>query len=325
MNDIKEKIKNIEKEQIIIFIVGLAIGLLTMIIFYPDRIAELKNGEQVAIKFKDANLTADKLYTDLKEKYAINSMLELIDKTILEPKYELNDEDLKSIEESAKSYISYYESAYGMTEEQFLERNGFETFEEFATYLQLDYRRNKYYTEYQTNKITDDEVNSFYNDKVYGTIYTKHILVEVTNTMKDEDAKAKAEEILNKLKNGTSWDDLKNEYSSIIKAEEVPVEFDSNLESAYKTEAENLKNESYSSSLVKTAYGYHIVYRIKNDEKAELKTLETRIKNSIIKEKEKEDNNIYEKTMIKMREEAKMEIKDTELKKAYEKYSKDYK
>jgi len=135
MNDIKEKIKNIEKEQIIIFIVGLAIGLLTMIIFYPDRIAELKNGEQVAIKFKDANLTADKLYTDLKEKYAINSMLELIDKTILEPKYELNDEDLKSIEESAKSYISYYESAYGMTEEQFLERNGFETFEEFATFF----------------------------------------------------------------------------------------------------------------------------------------------------------------------------------------------
>jgi len=146
----------------------------------------------------------------------------------------------------------------------FLERSGFESKEDFREYLELDYKRNKYYEEYMLGSITDDEVNSYYNDNVFGTINTEHILVQSEKSNAEE----KAQEILDKLKNGASWGDLKNEYKNDIITEVVPIDFDSNLESAYKTEAENLKNESYSSSLVKTAYGYHIVYRIKNDEKA---------------------------------------------------------
>ena len=70
--NIKRKIKNIKKEQIIIFCVGLVIGLLTMVIFYPERIAELKNKEEVAITIGKTNITAYKMFINLKEKYSLN-------------------------------------------------------------------------------------------------------------------------------------------------------------------------------------------------------------------------------------------------------------
>lgn len=321
----KEKIKNIKKEQIIIFVVGLLIGLLTMVIFYPDRIAKLKNGEEVAITIGKNNITADTVYKDLKERNAISTLLELIDKTILESKYELTEEDYNSIDTTATNYISSYTSYYQITEEEFLKQNGFENKDEFKKYLELDYMRNKAFQEYLNNEMTEEELNDYYNNKTFGTINTQHILVKTSTSVSDEDAKAKIDEILNKLKNGTSWDDLKKEYKDDITTEDVPVNFDSNLESAYMYEAKNLKDGEYSSSPIKTSYGYHILYRISSEEKPDFKTFEERIRTMIITEKTSEDSKLYEKTLIKIREEAKTEIKDTELKSAYDEYTKEYK
>ena len=167
--------------------------------------------------------------------------------------------------------------------------------------------------------ITDDEVNDYYNSKVYGTISTEHILVK-NDTMSDEEASSKATEILDKLKNGASWEDLKNEYKNVIITENVNVEFDSNLESSYKMEAVKLSDGSYSSSLVKTSYGYHIIYRKSTTEKQSLKEVTTRIKNILSEVKQEEDSNLYAKTLIEMRKEAGMDIKDTEIKSIYDYY-----
>lgn len=321
----KEKIQNVKKEQIIIFVVGLLIGLLTMVIFYPERIAELKNGEEVAITIGKNNITADTVYKDLKERSAIGTLLELIDKTILENKYELTEEDYTEIDTTATNYISSYTSYYQITEEEFLNQNGFKTKDEFKKYLELDYMRNKYFQEYLNGQMTEEELNDYYNNKTFGTINTQHILVKTSSTMSDENAKAKIEEILNKLKNGTSWDDLKKEYKNDITTEDVTVNFDSNLEAACMTEAKNLKDGAYSTSPVKTSYGYHIVYRVGSDEKPDFKTFEERIRTMIIQEKTTADTKLYEKVLIKMREEEKTEIKDTELKKAYDEYVNEYK
>ena len=70
MKKLIKKIKMIKKNEWLRMGGCLLIGILVMLLFYPDRIAELKNGEQVAIKLNKTNITADKLYTDLKNKYA---------------------------------------------------------------------------------------------------------------------------------------------------------------------------------------------------------------------------------------------------------------
>ena len=320
MNDIKEKVKNIKKEQIIIFCVGLVIGLLTMVVFYPERIAELKNGEEVAIRVSSTDITADAMYIDLKDNYALNSLLSMVDKTILDKKYEMSEEDNKSVDDLVTKYIENAVSNYSMSEEDFLERSGFESKEDFREYLELDYKRNKYYEEYMLGSITDDEVNSYYNDNVFGTINTEHILVQSEKS----NALEKAQEILDKLKNGASWGDLKNEYKNDIITEVVPIDFDSNLESAYVEAAKKLSDGAYTSSLVKTSYGYHIIMRTNTDEKMEQKDLVTRIKQAIIVDKQNNDSNIYEKVMIKMRELEGLDIKDTIFKRTYETYVKKY-
>lgn len=320
IEEIKEDdnlLKKVTKERIMMFLSGLFVGLLCMIIFYPDRIAELENGEQVAVKVGKSDITANDLYSTLKDETVLNKLLEIIDKTILEKKYELDDEDLKSIEETANSYIEHYVNE-GYTKEQFFSEYGFESDEDFQKYLQLDYRRNLYYQDYLDKSISDEDIDKFYENSVYGTIKTEHILVKSTHSNAEE----KATEILNKLKNGSSWNDLKTEYASDIVTEEVSVQFDSPLEETYKTEAVNLKDGTFSSSLVKTSYGYHIVYRISTLEKADKKDLKDRIKTVLKNKMQTEDSNLYQKVMIKMREEEKVEIKDTEIKKVYDTYVK---
>ncbi len=318
--NIKRKIKNIKKEQIIIFCVGLVIGLLTMVIFYPERIAELKNKEEVAITIGKTNITADKMFINLKEKYSLNSLLEMIDTEILNKKYEMSESDNKNIEELADRYLSAYKENYNMTEEEFLKSAGYENKEEFQKSLELDYKRNKYYQDYMLDNIEESEITEYYEENVFGKINTEHILVKSEHTNAEETAK----EILNELEEGSSWDEVKEKYKSDITTEEVSISFDSSLESAYVEAAKKLEDESYTTSLVKTSYGYHIILRVSTEEKEEQKTLTERIKNAIILEEQKKDTQIYEKVMIKMREIEGVEIKDTELKKVYEKYLKQY-
>lgn len=320
MNDIKERIKNIKKEQIIIFCVGLVIGLLTMVIFYPERIAKLENGGEISIKVGDTDITADVMFANLKDKYSLNSILELIDNAILDKKYEMTDEANKYVDEALESYIKTYQDSYGMTEKEFLESINMSSREEFREQLVLDYKRNKYYKDYMIDNVGEDEINNYYNEKVFGAINTEHILVKSENANAEE----KAGEILDKLKNGASWEDLKNEYKNNITTESVTIKFDSSLESAYVDAAKKLSDGAYTTSLVKTSYGYHIILRVSTEEKEDQKSITDRIKNAIVSDKQSADSNLYEKVMIKMRELEGTDIKDTELKRVYENYTKKY-
>ncbi len=320
----KEYIKKIKKEEIIALIVGLLIGIIIMLIFYPERIAELKNKEQVAITIGKDKITADEIYDNFKNNYgmAMNGLIEVIDKNILYEKYELTDADNEEIANYADTTISNYVSNYGITEEEFLKQSGYETKEEFTKYIELDYLRNKYYKEYMATQFTDEEINDYYDQNIFGPISAEHILVEITEDVPDADAKALAQEILDKLLSGTSWDSLKEEYTYVIHTEDLTINYDSNIESTFLSAVKNLQDGEYSKSLVKTSYGYHIIYRKSSEEKPKLKTVKDDIITALTRQKETEDEKLYQKAMLKMREEAKLEIKDTYLKDVYKKYEK---
>ncbi len=319
--DLKEEaIRRDNSEKILYLIIGVICGGAVMLMFYPERIAKLKNGEEVAVKVGKENITADDFYEGFKDTYSVNELIEKVDNIILYDKYTLTTEDINNINTSADNYIAQYEQYYGMNEEEFLTQAGYDTKEDFVKYLELDYLRNKYYKDYIKDNISNEELENYYNSNVYGLIHTEHILVQ-TQT---ENAKDVATEILDKLTSGASWEDLKTEYKDKTTQEQVDVEFDSNLEEAYKTAAENLKDGEYSKALVTTSYGYHIIYRVSSEEKEDLKTLKDRIKSAILKVKESQDSKLFEKTMIQMRKDEGMEIKDTLIKKAYDKYLKAY-
>ena len=308
---------------------GILITILVVIIIWPDRIATLKDGTQPVAEIDGYTVTADDLYEDMKDVYSISSLLDKIDNKILEEKYPETDEMNDELKQQAESYYSAYKQYYKMDKETFLSNNGFGSEKAFLEYLRLQYRRNKYAEDYIKTLISDKEVEKYYEDKVYGDINTKHILVKVDSSASDEDKKKAedlAKEIISKLNNGKSFDDVKEEYKDQITYEELGYKsYNANLESAYMEAMQKLENNSYSKEPVKTSYGYHVIYRIDQKEKPVLEDVKEEIIDSLVSEKKSEDKNISYVALDKMREESGLKFSDTVLEKKYNTYMSQYK
>lgn len=308
---------------------GILITILVVIIIWPDRIATLKDGTQPVAEIDNYTVTADDLYEDMKELYSISSLLDKIDNKILEKKYPETDDMNDEIKEQAENYYKAYEQYYKMDKETFLSNNGFGSEKAFLEYLKLQYRRNTYAKDYIKTLISDKDVEKYYNDNVYGDINTKHILVKVDSSASDEDKKAAedlAKEIISKLNDGKSFDEVKDEYKDKITYEELGYKsYNANLESAYMDAMQKLDNNSYSKEPVKTSYGYHVIYRIDQKEKPALEDVKDEIIDSLVSEKQSNDKNISYIALDKMREEAGLKFSDTVLEKKYNTYMAQYK
>lgn len=308
---------------------GILITVLVVVIIWPDRIATLKDGTQPVAEIDGYTVTANDLYEDMKDVYSISSLLDKIDNKILEEKYPETDEMNDELKQQAESYYSAYKQYYKMDKETFLSNNGFGSEKAFLEYLRLQYRRNKYAEDYIKALISDKEVEKYYEDKVYGDINTKHILVKVDSSASDEDKKKAenlAKEIISKLNNGKSFDDVKEEYKDQITYEELGYKsYNANLESAYMEAMQKLENNSYSKEPVKTSYGYHVIYRIDQKEKPALEDVKEEIIDSLVSEKKSEDKNISYVALDKMREESGLKFSDTVLEKKYNTYMSQYK
>ena len=322
------KIDN-NRNSIILFVVGFLIAtLLFRCILWPDRIATLKDGTQPIVNIGDESITANELYESLKESYSIESLLNLIDDVILTNMYEEDEQMKEEIQSTAEYYYSMYEQSYGYTKEQFLEAYGFQDEESFLESLTLDYRRNKYYEDYALGLVTDDEIEKYYEEDVFGDVDSKHILVSIDeeNGLSDEEAKKLAQEIIAKLDSGTSWDDVISEYKDQIIDEELGYQaFNANLDSAYLEECKNLEVGTYSKSPVLSSYGYHIVYKIDQKDKPELDSVKEEVREVLADEKKNDDENLYYKALIHMREEANIEFFDTKFNDAYNEYISSFK
>lgn len=322
------KIVDDNRKAILFGIVGFLVAtLLFRCILWPDRIATLKDGTQPIATVNGETITADDLYTNMKEYYSVNILLNEIDDMILTKMYPENDDMNTEVQSTAEQYYSYYESG-GYTREEFLKQYGFASENDFIDSLKLDYRRNKYYEEYVEKMITDKEIDKYYKDNVFGDVDSKHILVKIDNEngMKDEDAKKLANEIIKKLNSGKTWEEVTKEYKDKIVTEELGyMAFNASLEASYLKECKNLKVGTYSKTPVLTSYGYHIVYKIDQKEKASLKDVKDDIIDVLANEKKKEDTNLYHKSLIAMRADAKLEFTDTKLGDEYKTYMNNYK
>lgn len=330
--DSKEKFKRgLEKidenrNLIFSFIGGALLVALIAVIIWPDRIATLSDGTQPVLKVNEDTITADFLYEEMKNDYSISYLIEYIDKAILDEKYEENDEMKEKIKKTAQSYFDMYEQYYGMDEAAFLAQNGFETKDQFLDVLKLDYRRKLYYDDYLKSQITDEQIQKYYDEEVYGDINTQHLLVSVNDDMSDEDAKALAEEIIGKLNEGKSFEDVKEEYKDSVTYENLKyVAFNANLESSFLEALEKLDENSYTKEPVKTSYGYHVIYRTDQKEKPSLEDVKDSVIEELCDELDASDEKLYNKTLVKMREEAGLEFSDSIMKEKYEEYIKDYK
>ena len=307
---------------------GVLATVLVVILIWPDRIAKLENGLEPVASIDGLTVTAEDLYEDMKEIYLVSNLLDIIDNKILEEKYPETDEMNTELNDQAEKYYNMYNQYYGYSKEEFLTKNGFGSERAFIEYLRLQYRRTQYTDDYIKEQITDKEIEKYYEDKVYGDINTKHILVKVSSSATDEEKKEAenlAKEIITKLNEGKSFDEVKDEYKDKITYEELGYKaYNASLESAYMEAMQKLENNSYTKEPVQTSYGYHVIYRIDQKEKPALEDVKEEIITSLVSEHKSEDTSVQYKALDKMREDAKLKFTDTVLEKKYETYKSQY-
>ena len=309
-----------KKEIWISGIIGLILGAVIIYVFAILGILGL-NQDKTLVSFKGGKVTENDLYNEIKN-YGLNYALELADKEILNDKYVLTDEQKEEVKAEADSILAMYQM-YGYTEEAFLTENGFESKDDFVAYMEFDYKRNLACLEYFKTLIPTEDIENYYNENItFGEIKTKHILVQVSDDVTEKQALAKANEIIAKLNEGTSFDDVANEYADSAISEEV--DFDSTTASSfaesYVEASKNLEKDTYTKEAVKTDYGYHIIYCIDKAEKPSLEESTNDIVEVLSADLEAEDEYIRYKALIKLREDNNLKFKDDELAEDYKEY-----
>lgn len=333
--DFFTRIANDERRKIVYgFIGGLLLGLLIMFIFMPDRIATLKDGTQPIATISGKNVTADELYEDMKSQYPINVLLDKIDNIILTKKYKEDDTMKDKVNSNAEYYLNMYKQYYkDITDEnELLEKMGFASYDKYLEYLKLDYRKTKYTEEYIKDNLTDDEIQKYYDENVFGDINCQHVLVKVKSDdsssegLSDDEAKKLAEEIIKKINDGTSWEDIQKEYKDKVTYEDLGYQsWDASLETNFLTAIKDMDENSFSKEPVKTSYGYHVIYKLDQKKAPKLNKVKDTIIEKLISSKKSEDQNISYKALINLRKENKLEFSDTVMKEKYETYCKQYK
>lgn len=272
-------------------------------------------------KYDFSSIDLDVLYEN---GIPIEKVLDKVDKIILDKKYPETDDMKKETDKLLEDYYNMNEQYYGYTKDEFLKAIGYNNEKDFIDYLKLQYRRNKYIEDYLKNKITDDEIETYYGENVFGDVNSKHILVMVSeDNYSDKEAKKIANEIIKKLNSGSTWEEVINKYKDKIITEELGYKsYDSNLESAYLDECKSLEVGEYSKVPVKTSYGYHIVYKTDQKERPSLEEAKDKIIDAILNRKLQNNEKLYFEILINLREEAGFSFENTSYEYQYEQYIK---
>lgn len=308
----------------------LAAGLLTGC----GKIPTLSNGEEAVVEFKDGSMiSVDELYKDMKDSYALQVLLNNVDTKILETEYKdkLDDVDkyIKGYETSIKAnYVDENGNFDENALNQALSYYGYSDIDALLKEQRISYMNDLATTDYVKSTLTDKEVKEYYNKNVYGDMHAVHILVkpEDTTDAKQKEAKEKAEKIIEAIKkdikSGTKAADAfaKYEKDESVTYQDLDYFNDGDMVSEFWNECTSLKTGSYSTTPVKTSYGYHVVLKLDEKEKKELKDIEDEVKEKMAEKKIAEDSTLSTTAMIELRKKYGVEFHDDDLKEQYNKY-----
>ena len=319
-------------------LVGTTAALL-LLVTGCGKVPKLENGQDAVITLNGNNISVDTLYNEMKDKYALSVLLDLMDTEILNQKYEDTDEIKKEIDDQVSLMVKQYGNGSESTLlQQTYSAWGIDNMDDLKTYLKLQYKRNKAVEDYAKSKVTDKEINKSYEEDIFGDISAKHILIspEVTSSMTDAEKKAaeeaalkEANEIISKLKNGEDFSELAKQYSddeSTASNGGTLADFaHGSKDSEFEKAAKNLEVGKYTTTPVKTSYGYEIILKTAQKDKPSLDTVKEDIIEELATEKLNNDATLQITALEELRKEYKVEIQDDTLKSQYETYLKNAK
>lgn len=304
------------------------------------KVSTLPNGDDALVSFSNTNLgiSAGDLYSEVKGT-ALSKLIDMIDTKILLDKYPDKSSDAdKYVNEQYDLIKTNFKDDKGKFDEEALKEQiyayyGITDIDKFKDIIRLNYYRTEAVNDYAKKSVTDKQIQKYYDENVYGDISCKHILITpaVTDNMSDEDktkadkeALQKAKDIIKKLKNGESFDDLAKEYSDDTsnkdKGGDLGYFNTGDMLEEFEKAAFALKKGKYTTTPVKTKYGYHIILKTDEKEKPSLEDKKEEIIKTLASEAKSKDTALSINALVELRKEYGMNIEDDEMSKLYSTY-----
>lgn len=293
--------------------------------------SHLENGKESVVTFEGEGISAQELYEELKSQNGTSTLVTLLDTKLLEKEYGNKDKTaeesyINNVIASLKSdwkdnFDTYAKSYYGTSEES-----------ELKEVFRLNYRRNMWINDYSKKIVNDTQIDDYYNTVAIGDITASHILIsskaasDATDDEKKEEeekARLKAVEVINRLNNGEDFATLAKELSddegTKSKGGDLgPFNYKDNFDENFMDAAVKLEVGKYSTTPVKSQHGYHIIYKVKQEDKPEKDAIKETIIEQIAKTLVKEEG-FNTKAILGLREKYKVKITDSDLEKEYNK------
>ena len=221
----KEEIKIVKKSpkkdyeqygRVALLLIACLLLAIILIVVIKGNETQLSNGEEVVASLKGKNIVSEDLFEEMKNKYGTTVLVNMIDEYIVSKEVKNNDEAKESAKAQLDSLKQQYESQ-SMDFKTVLSNYGYDSEDQLLDEMIVEANKEIVAKKYIRKAISDDEINKYYEDEIYGDYNAKHILIKAdTNddASKEEQEKAlekakkKAEEVITKLNNGEKWDDL---------------------------------------------------------------------------------------------------------------------
>ena len=306
-----------------------------------SKIPTLSNGDEAVVTLKDGSMVSvNELYNTVKDDYALKSLVNLVDKKILEKKYKNKVEEGKKY---AADNIEQLKAYYGDQLLDAIQQNtGYSSIEAYQEYIYISFLQNLAIEDYCKDQITEKEIKKYYEKEIVGDIKVSHILItaDVTDDMTDEEkknaeteAKEKIDAIIAELKK-TDKKQVAEKFAELAKEQSMDESTKENggslgfinkdtLSSEYDelvTAAYNLKDGNYSTKVITTELGYHVVLRTETKEKASLEDVKEDITETLAADYLTEHSVASVKALQELRQSYELEIVDSELKSQYAAY-----
>lgn len=291
---------------------------------------ELKEGKEVVASIDGKKFTAEDLFTNLKKDYGTNTVINMIDDFIANKEIKDDESSRKYAKAQVEAMKQQYE-AYGYDFNDVLAQYGYNNEDELVDVYESSYKKEEVVKKYlKENKVTDDEIQKYYDEEIYGNYNVKHILIKssATSDMSAEEktnaenaAKAKAEEVIKKLNEGADWSTLVKEYSE----DTGSVDSDGLIENFTKGDMVDeffnasiaLNDNEYTKEPVKSTYGYHVILKISSTEKPSLEDKKADIMDSLVENYLSNDEKLYNTTWAEIRKSYNLKINDSKIEKGY--------
>ena len=282
-------------------------------------LAACSNGssENVATT-KYGNVTKDEFVTAMKDTVGEQTLQRLVLTKVLEGSIE----DAKSLKTAADEEVAKLVAQYGGEPKLLaaLQQSGITSVDAYRQTLYL----NKLMTEAvkKAANFSEEDIKAYY-DAWEPQITAQHILIAAKSDATDEEkaaAKAKAEELIQKLKDGADFAELAKANSAdtgtAAKGGQIGPFKRSDMVTEFSTAAYDLKNAGdITETPVQTQFGYHIIKLVSKEEKKPFDEMKEQMEKEMLDAKLKDSAYLHQ-TMVDLVKAADVKITDESLQNA---------